>query len=46
MGQYSGTGWIINQLKSEDGVLVEQGVIDLGHVNSTWHCGKWTTSIH
>ena len=31
MGQYSSIGWIISQLGSEVGVLVEQGVIDLGH---------------
>ena len=30
MAKWDSTGWVINQLESEVGMLVEQGVIDLG----------------
>ena len=29
MAKWDSTGWVINQLESEVGMLVEQGVIDL-----------------
>ena len=31
MAKWGSTWWIINQLESEVGALVEQGVIDLAH---------------
>ena len=31
MAKWDSTGWVINQLESEVGMLFEQGVIDLGH---------------